>query len=60
MIFNGAERFTIELIRVNSFYHFWGIKATQAEIIALVLVLSGILYFALLYKKSSQNKKIEA
>jgi prolipoprotein diacylglyceryltransferase len=60
MIFNGAERFTIELIRVNSFYHFWGIKATQAEIIALVLVFSGILYYALLYQKSIKKTAIEA
>ncbi len=46
LMLNGAERFLIEQIRVNSFYHFWGIKATQAEIIALLFILSGgILYF---------------
>ncbi len=50
MILNGMERFTIELIRVNSFYHFWGIQATQAEIIALVLIVSGAAYLVYLFK----------
>jgi len=43
LILNGIERFFIELIRVNSRYHFFGINATQAELIALVLVIAGII-----------------
>ncbi|HMI62618.1 MAG TPA: prolipoprotein diacylglyceryl transferase family protein [Puia sp.] len=38
---NGTERFSIELIRVNSKYVFLGIEVTQAELISLVLVFSG-------------------
>ncbi len=40
--FNGIERFFIEKIRINPDYHFLGIQATQAEIIAVALFLSGI------------------
>lgn len=42
LAFNGAERFLIEKIRINPDYHFLGIEATQAEIIAVVLFLLGI------------------
>ena len=42
LILNGLERFTIELIRVNSKYHVAGISFTQAELISSVLVLLGI------------------
>jgi prolipoprotein diacylglyceryltransferase len=42
LMFNGAERFFIEKIRINSNYHFFGIEATQAEIIAVLLFFVGI------------------
>jgi prolipoprotein diacylglyceryltransferase len=42
LILNGLERFTIELIRVNSKYHLAGISFTQAELISSVLVLLGV------------------
>ena len=42
LIMNGVERFFIEKIRVNNEYHFLGINATQAEIIALLLIITGI------------------
>lgn len=42
LMFNGAERFFIEKIRINSNYHFLGIEATQAEIIAVLLFFVGI------------------
>jgi phosphatidylglycerol:prolipoprotein diacylglycerol transferase len=43
LILNGVERFTIELIRVNTRYHVSGIPSfTQAELISLLLVLGGI------------------
>lgn len=42
LIANGLERFSIELIRVNTKYHFLGISPTQAELIAAFLVISGI------------------
>jgi prolipoprotein diacylglyceryltransferase len=42
LILNGLERFTIELIRVNSKYHVAGISFTQAELISSLLVLLGV------------------
>jgi prolipoprotein diacylglyceryltransferase len=48
LILNGIERFFIEKIRINPDYHFMGIDATQAELIAILMVifgLAGIVYF---------------
>lgn len=42
LIFNGIERFLIEQIRVNSTLPLFGMQVTQAEIIAVVLILIGI------------------
>jgi prolipoprotein diacylglyceryltransferase len=42
-VLNGFERFFIEKIRVNSVYHIFGIKSTQAELIAIILILLGVL-----------------
>jgi phosphatidylglycerol:prolipoprotein diacylglycerol transferase len=42
MLLNGLERFLVELIRVNTKYHLFGINFTQAELISLILVISGI------------------
>ncbi len=39
---NGIERFLIEQIRINPDYHFLGLEFTQAELIAVILFLSGI------------------
>ncbi len=43
LIMNGAERFLIEKIRVNSVYNIFGFHPTQAELISTGLVISGIL-----------------
>ena len=43
LIFNGIERFAIEKIRVNVKMNFFGLHPTQAELIALCLMLAGIL-----------------
>ena len=43
LILNGIERFLIELIRVNSKYHTFGLSFTQAELISLILVVLGII-----------------
>jgi len=42
LIVNGIERFTIEKIRVNSTYNIMGFEPTQAEIISVLFVLTGI------------------
>ena len=41
LILNGIERFLIEHIRINKLYNVLGIYLTQAEIIALILILLG-------------------
>ncbi len=46
LIFNGAERFMIEKIRVNATYNIAGMKITQAEIISFLLVIAGIVLLA--------------
>jgi phosphatidylglycerol:prolipoprotein diacylglycerol transferase len=42
LILTGLERFFIELIRVNTKYHVAGIAFTQAEMISIILIISGI------------------
>ncbi len=57
LIFNGIERFFIETIRVNTTYSIFGLHPTQAELIASVLVIGGIIgaiIFKNRYKKTIQ------
>lgn len=54
LILNGVERFLIELIRVNTRYHFFGINPTQAELISAFLVVSGIVLL-ILFKRHHRN-----
>ncbi|MEO5942363.1 MAG: prolipoprotein diacylglyceryl transferase family protein [Ferruginibacter sp.] len=42
LILNGIERFCVELIRVNKTYSIFGMHPSQAEIIAVLLVISGL------------------
>jgi len=58
LIFNGIERFFIEKIRINPDYNIFGMKATQAELIAIVLFLVGVasaFYVLIRNKKTSRN-----
>ena len=60
LIFNGIERLIIEQIRINPKYDVLGLQATQAEIIASVFLLLGLLgvyYFTKKYKESAMLKK---
>ncbi len=43
LMLNGAERFFIEKIRVNSTYDIFGFHPTQAEIISTCLFLAGLI-----------------
>lgn len=58
LVFNGLERFLIEKIRVNTTYKlgFW--NPTQAEIIALILILIGII-IVLMRRKARFVKVLE-
>ncbi|MDZ7743933.1 MAG: prolipoprotein diacylglyceryl transferase family protein [Bacteroidota bacterium] len=57
LVFNGIERFLIEKIRVNTQYHIWDIKITQAEIISVVLVILGILGILYTWKRGKNLKQ---
>ncbi len=54
LILTGIERFFIELIRVNSVYDVFGFHPTQAEIISILLILTGSIM--IIYLK---NKKLK-
>ena len=58
LILNGTERFFIELIRVNIQYSWIGIHASQAQFIAIGIILTGIagiIYFTRFRKKEPTN-----
>ncbi|GAA4913173.1 prolipoprotein diacylglyceryl transferase [Mucilaginibacter defluvii] len=52
LILAGIERFFVELIRVNTKYHLFGISFTQAEMISLFMVIAGVILLA-----RSDNKR---
>ncbi len=55
LVFNGIERFSIELIRVNVQYHFFGISATQAQLISPLFFLLGVIGIFYFTKKAKNN-----
>lgn len=57
LIFNGIERFLIEKIRINTEYNLFG-GVTQAEIISLSLILTGIIGVIYLYKSNKKSPLI--
>ena len=52
LIFNGIERFLIELIRVENKYDIFGLHITQAEIISLLLIVAGVILILWVRKKN--------
>lgn len=57
LMLNGVERFFIEKIRVNNKFEFLGMTATQAEIIAVCLVIAGAIGF---WMASADKFKVKA
>ena len=53
-ILNGAERFLIERIRVNYTYPLFGFHPSQAQIIAVVLIITGAIIIAISWFNSSK------
>ena len=54
LVLNGVERFVVELVRVNKAYNVSGITLSQAQEIALMLIVAGlvtIIYAKLTHKK---------
>ncbi len=56
LVFNGAERFFIEKIRVNTKYDFLPFHPTQAELISLLLFIAGIILIIKSESWFSKNK----
>ena len=59
LFFNGLERFWIEKIRVNKHYDYFGLDFTQAEFIAVLLMLGGIVGVLFLWRKAQLAKPKE-
>lgn len=57
LIVNGVERLLIEQIRVNTKYDFGFIQPTQAELISTGLIISGVIMFFYVSRKS-KNKSL--
>ena len=55
LLINGMERFMIELIRVNKAYPLFGFKLSQAEIIALMLALTGLVLIIIAKRKRAER-----
>lgn len=53
LILTAVERFFIELIRVNTKYHLFGISFTQAELISILLFITGLSLILIV-----KNKKV--
>jgi len=50
LILNAVERYTIETIRINIHYNVLGLSLTQAQIIAVLIFMTGVaglIYFPL-------------
>jgi prolipoprotein diacylglyceryltransferase len=58
LILNGAERFLIESIRVNTQYHILGLGITQAQIISSTLMILGV--FGIWFTRNLNNKNSHA
>lgn len=56
LMFIGLERFLIEFIRVNERYDFLGMTLSQAQIIALFMILGGIGLFV--WRTSKKQPKV--
>ncbi len=57
LIFAGIERYLIESIRVNNKFDFLGRDFTQAEIISMILFITGISALIYLYKNKDKVSK---
>jgi phosphatidylglycerol---prolipoprotein diacylglyceryl transferase len=56
LMLNGVERFFIEQIRVNNPAYIFGIKTTQAQIIATLLFLTGLVLWFVLRSRPKPEK----
>jgi prolipoprotein diacylglyceryltransferase len=55
LVLNGVERFFMELMRVNKLYDVAGMHLSQAEIIAICLIIGGIALISYAYMKAKSS-----
>jgi phosphatidylglycerol:prolipoprotein diacylglycerol transferase len=60
LMVNGLERFFVEQIRVNTQYSIFGFHPTQAEIIAVLLVIGGAALYFIMKKKYAASNTAES
>ncbi len=60
LILNGIERFFIEKIRVNDKIHALGLTFTQAELIAVLFFLTGVVGIIVLQRRGNRNEPFPA
>jgi phosphatidylglycerol---prolipoprotein diacylglyceryl transferase len=59
LVLNGVERFFIEKIRVNDKIHAFGLTFTQAELIAVIITIIGIIgFFVLPMVQKPENQPV--
>lgn len=51
LVLNGIERMLIEQIRVNNEFDVFGLTVTQAEVIALLIIVAGVVGLSLTWKR---------
>jgi phosphatidylglycerol---prolipoprotein diacylglyceryl transferase len=56
LILNGIERFFVEKIRVNTKYHDLPFEPTQAELISLGLIITGIIMWLVFTRKKAASQ----
>jgi prolipoprotein diacylglyceryl transferase len=54
LIFNGLERYLIEIVRLNDDYQMAGLELSQAQYIAIVLFSIGVVGTILMYRKQRE------
>jgi phosphatidylglycerol---prolipoprotein diacylglyceryl transferase len=55
LIINGLERFVIEKIRVNYLYNILGFHPSQAQVIALLLIVVGLAFIVYNWRRSKKE-----
>lgn len=55
LVLNGIERFFIEQIRVNTKYHNLPLEPTQAELISVGLIITGIILWVIYSRKQPEH-----
>jgi phosphatidylglycerol:prolipoprotein diacylglycerol transferase len=57
LMFNGIERFIIEIIRINKDYQVFGIEMSQAQFISIIIFTIGLLGSILFLRTQINNEK---